>query len=448
MTIKSQAIAETQITIIDSIMGSGKTSAIIDVINRRGDFNKETNTRNPWIIVTPYLEQIQRFLNETDKNLQFREPQLSGDNKTSDFKKLVIQSANIVTTHSLFIRQPPDIHKLLKAGNYNLIIDEELPLFQEYNEIVNRSQFISAKHFTFMLVQKLVEIDLKTKDVKWKGDTHSPDFKYKKLIEFSQRRNLKFINGTLFWYLNPEIFTGFNSVIIMTYLFPGSILESYFKLYNFPPQKMFMIKQNENEKYVPVKYDPDISQTEKFKDLIEIYEGKYNRIGEDYFALSRSWLLKNTKQDNDCEKLLKLIYNYKHTQHLSTDSIMWTTIKVNDFYEKIQQMKGFKYTKRLTAAEKNLPENEIKKYEQFVPCNARATEMYADRYNLIYFCNRFINPNLVNYFKENGIELDEDNFALSNLVQWIFRSRIRQGEKVTAYIPSKRMRALLIKWLR
>ena len=43
--------------------------------------------------------------------------------------------------------------------------------------------------------------------------------------------------------------------------------------------------------------------------------------------------------------------------------------------------------------------------------------------------------------------MNEDLYSLSELIQWIYRSRIRNGEKINLYIPSKRMRELLIDWL-
>ena len=46
-----------------------------------------------------------------------------------------------------------------------------------------------------------------------------------------------------------------------------------------------------------------------------------------------------------------------------------------------------------------------------------------------------------------GIYPDENLYALSCLIQWIFRSRIRDGEKIEVYIPNLRMRSLLIDWL-
>lgn len=51
------------------------------------------------------------------------------------------------------------------------------------------------------------------------------------------------------------------------------------------------------------------------------------------------------------------------------------------------------------------------------------------------------------YFELQGIKVDEDAFATSEMIQWIWRSAIRKGEPITLYIPSDRMRNLFIKWL-
>ena len=51
------------------------------------------------------------------------------------------------------------------------------------------------------------------------------------------------------------------------------------------------------------------------------------------------------------------------------------------------------------------------------------------------------------FFKDKGVTIEENDYALSMLIQWIFRSRIRDNQKINIYIPSKRMRNLLESWL-
>lgn len=76
------------------------------------------------------------------------------------------------------------------------------------------------------------------------------------------------------------------------------------------------------------------------------------------------------------------------------------------------------------------------------------TNDFKHKKHLVYTINRYVNTVLYNYFKEKyQITIDQDAFALSELVQWIWRSAIRDGEEITVYIPSLRMRKLLIEWL-
>ena len=54
---------------------------------------------------------------------------------------------------------------------------------------------------------------------------------------------------------------------------------------------------------------------------------------------------------------------------------------------------------------------------------------------------------IIRFFKDKNIEVDVDAWGLSELIQWIWRSRIRKGEEINLYIPSSRMRGLLKDWL-
>jgi hypothetical protein len=51
------------------------------------------------------------------------------------------------------------------------------------------------------------------------------------------------------------------------------------------------------------------------------------------------------------------------------------------------------------------------------------------------------------WFRDQGITLNEDLYALSQMLQWIWRSAIRRGERISVYVPSRRMRQLLIDFL-
>ena len=58
-----------------------------------------------------------------------------------------------------------------------------------------------------------------------------------------------------------------------------------------------------------------------------------------------------------------------------------------------------------------------------------------------------MNPYVKEFFVDNGIAVDEDVYSLSVMLQWIWRSAIRDGNHINIYLPSSRMRGLLLKWL-
>ena len=52
-----------------------------------------------------------------------------------------------------------------------------------------------------------------------------------------------------------------------------------------------------------------------------------------------------------------------------------------------------------------------------------------------------LKPNL------NNTKAFREAYALSEMVQWIWRTRVRRGESVHVYMPSGRMRGILKTWL-
>ena len=77
----------------------------------------------------------------------------------------------------------------------------------------------------------------------------------------------------------------------------------------------------------------------------------------------------------------------------------------------------------------------------------RATNAYRRRDCLAYCVNIYYTPLQKNYFQEQGVEVREDMYALSEMIQWVWRSAIRDGMDIWIYIPSRRMRELFQNWL-
>lgn len=80
-------------------------------------------------------------------------------------------------------------------------------------------------------------------------------------------------------------------------------------------------------------------------------------------------------------------------------------------------------------------------------CNKRAVNEFGNCHYMAYAIGLYSHPDTYNYFKSIGYTMDTDKWALSEMVQWIWRSAIRNGEDVWIYIPSKEMRNLLTNWI-
>ena len=126
------------------------------------------------------------------------------------------------------------------------------------------------------------------------------------------------------------------------------------------------------------------------------------------------------------------MYNYlKNIAKTTSKEAMWSTFTGDrDYIKEYFGMKGEKSNAK-----------------GFVACNSRATNKFANRNTLIYSVNVFLNPYIVKYFSRKGVKLNEENYALSQLLQWIWRSAIRNNEEINIYIPSSRMRLLLKAYL-
>ena len=85
---------------------------------------------------------------------------------------------------------------------------------------------------------------------------------------------------------------------------------------------------------------------------------------------------------------------------------------------------------------------------QYVPMNARGSNKWADRDFVIHMVDHYPDPYLDKYLnKRSNGSFNQDVFALSILIQYIYRSAIREGKPIKVLICSDRMRSLFQKWL-
>ena len=85
--------------------------------------------------------------------------------------------------------------------------------------------------------------------------------------------------------------------------------------------------------------------------------------------------------------------------------------------------------------------------KRFLACNARATNEYRACTHVVYAYNLLPNTFLYNFLVKEHVAPDRDKWALSELIQFIMRSAVRDGKPIKLYIPSRRMRDILTDFL-
>lgn len=400
------------VRIVDEIMGRGKTSSAINFINKsKGD--------ERFIYITPYLTEVER-IKEGCPSKRFKEPYYLRGRKLEGIKDLINKGENIVSTHALFQKFDLEIVDLCRAKNYTLIMDEVANVVEKY-EITKTDYEI--------LAEKFVSVDENTGLLKWIAENKEYDNgkgKFSKEKTLCELGSLAVYGGSIMMWLFPiGVFNAFRKIIIMTYMFDSQIQKYYYDYYKLPYKYMY-VTGNSRDTYC---FTDDVGERPQnkynFDEIIHICDDeKLNRIGDREYDLSKSWYERN-KNNSSVIQLKNNIANFFiHKRQSRTMNNLWTTFKN---YKNLLNGNGYG--------------------RGYVPLNMRASNKYANKSSVAYVVNRYIDPVIKNFFSQHNIQVDEDGYALSEMLQFIWRSAIRKGEEIWVYIPSVRMRDLLKRWI-
>ncbi|MED4971371.1 DEAD/DEAH box helicase family protein [Parageobacillus toebii] len=402
-----------KVTVIDSIMGSGKTSWAKEYMNKNQKVKR-------FIYVSPYLDEIENNILKDCPFLVQPDEKRGKGSKLKHFKELLVNGESIVTTHALFTLFDNEVIELLKDAGYTLILDEVANVIEMLDKV--------TKHDIEILLNSN-KIEVKDRKVIWLDESYDGvfDSRYANIKYHAQQGNLYLHkNSILFWTFPAKVFDLFEETYILTYLFDGQIQRYYYDLFNI--EYTYKSVEKMGKGYCLVDYNPYTEGRRKYRSLINIYEGELNinyvKDGKvKGNELSSNWFRNADKKT--LERLKKNLYAYFRKRGKSKD-VIWTTMKEMRF-----KLRGKGYTKG------------------FISLNTRATNKYQDTHNLAYVYNRYMNPIEKAFFDDAGVRVNEDLLAVSDLLQWIWRSAIRkhEPEPINIYIPSLRMRTLLYQWL-
>ena len=396
------------IYVVDAKPGDGKSSAAITMIN-------EASEEKRFLYITPYLTEVER-IQACCPEKQFVQPQEDDPCKSIDIKKQLRQRRNIVSTHALFQRFDAEVIRLVKDGGYTMIMDE-VATVAEVEEIT----YWDLKH----ILKYFAHVDPETSLLIWDKTAYRGIFE--DIKQAAERKSL-WIYGAgskhpaAVHIVSSGVFEAFEDVYLLTYMFNGQVQKYYFDFFHLPYSRKWVEKDGDCYRFSdkPVE-SPGID----YKSLIHICQHrKLNEIGHAKTALSKAWYTAN-QNTGKIDQMRRNLANFsRNICGAKSNQILWTIFKRYH-----NEVKGKGYSKG------------------FIPCNIRATNQYRDRDCVAYPINRYLNPVVKNFFAQAGVIVDDDAYALSEMLQFIWRSAIRDGKPINVYVPSSRMRRLLEKWI-
>lgn len=404
------------VKVCDALCGCGKTSACINMMNERTD--------KKFIFVTQYLDEVSRIL-KACASRGFVTPCADaggGCTKLSDARHLIAQGCNIATTHALFLSYTDEIKQLIEEQHYVLVLDEVVDVI--------RVSDISKRDIE--ILRKSEAIQEEDNQMIWVCDEYADDaghpgrFK-EEMLRAKSQNFFKYDDQYYFWAITPELFNSFDDVYVLTYLFESQYLKHFFDMYGIK-YEFIGTKLCDNDSVYCFCPPEEMNRARELRDKIHIVDtGKINGIGDKRNALSYTWFNKDkySKGGEGIQELQKNLSNvFKNVFKASVKDSLWTSFK-----EHRVQLSGRGYS------------------GAFIAYNLRASNKYANRHYLAYCINNFPRPLEANYYRDHGAQIDSDMYALSILIQWVFRSAIRNNEEIWLYIPSVRMRSLFMAWL-
>lgn len=391
------------ITVVDARMGRGKSSAAIRYMNRYKGTKK-------FLYITPYLNEVDRICEQCD----FDQSDSDYMSKSTELKIHMRNGKNVAATHSLFYLMDEEALELVRANHYSLIIDESIQAIERLN--------VTEKDFD-LIVNQLTEED-EDGVLHWKDKEYTGRFyDYKEMADVG---SLYQLDSALLNIMSPSMLRAFEEVFMLTYLFDGQYQKAYLDFFGFE-YRIIGVEQDADGYYFSDA--PDNPPPLDYRKLINIIENpKLNRPGDGKYALSKNWFARRGYDNAEVKALRNNLKKFfQGIPDGDATTRLWTSFK--DDQMKLTDARTGRFRKN------------------FLQVSARATNEYRDRTDIAYMVNRFVDPNLMKFFATKDITINADHFALSEMLQWIWRSAIRDDKPINLYIPSSRMRELLINWI-
>lgn len=210
-------------------------------------------------------------------------------------------------------------------------------------------------------------------------------------------------------------------VIVMTYMYEGSVMHQFMQLKGVDIEYF--------KGFTPIKTEAQVKlEATELIDMIETPSTK--KVGNvSSKRMTASWY-----KDSATKEDLKGVENAIRSvcRKYKKDEVLYTL------------------PKHLVIPDRGKAKIQVRGYpalECFLYAGTRATNLYSDKTVMIHAFNRYPLVSVASYLQDYGFPVDPEHFALTELLQWVWRSAIREGKPIKLCVIPVRMRRLFEEWL-
>jgi len=421
------------VVVHDNIMGSGKTTAMFNMMEEI--LKHDLSAR--FIYVSPLLKEVGGYRLEKDgkpvgdyqtgriqerlPEYCFRFPLSTGEGKTRAMMDLIETGENIACTHSCFKGMTKDDIALIEFSGYTLIIDESIDAYD--------TLAISKSDLKLALSSGTLFVD-ETNALTWDTVNNPID----EIDSAWQREVANICENHSAWLIDEQVILSefpmpllkaFESVEVMTYMFEATTMAAWCKANNVTVVK--------SDALLNFGMRSEVSIKSMIKEKIKLYQPKSRK----NFALSYNWWA-NAKQPT-LDTLTTHAFNFaKNVNKLDG-------ITADDLIVTCPKNKWFTDTESNTGKGKARGRSYSK--ATWVSNTCRATNEYSAKRAVLYMSNKSPSPMLTKHLSSVDVSMDRTDYALSELLQFVWRGCIRNGETMHLYIMNQELEKAFSNWL-
>lgn len=431
MTIEEIALAK-HIEIVDAMCGTGKTHMIVQWMKKHPE--------KRYLYISPMKEEVENRIPKEAGELDFKYPEVTEVHKTKgdSLLSLLSEGHNVAFTHSLYTRMTKQHINYVRDFGYTLIIDEELTLIEPLAMASERDKGYTEDDIRYLYRDGKITVDENDFGrVKWNWTGYGKNGQYsdlKSMCDLAMVYSTKslvegtkdtFKMGSLVVELPISLIEVAERCIAISYLFKTSVMDMFLQMKGINTVPFDMEKEG-----VSLRFDNNTIKQEVREKINFVSTLSTQKVGRK--KLSYSWY-ENEMTREDADMIAAAIRSVARQCGATSEDVMWTLPKKRA----IKQRKNSLVVSPQSYSAKNC----------YVYCGCRATNEFNERHTLIHALYRHPNVTVKSYLEHYGFKVDIDNFALSEMIQWVWRSRIREKKPINLCILSRRMHILFERWL-